>query len=205
MVQLPRKVSFCKKEQKYDNNELCNGLNLTLRKNSMSEKSKILIGAHMSIANGFAAALYEAERIGATVIQIFTANQRQWHGRKIEKEETALWEEAKKKTQITHVMSHGSYLINLGHPEAEGLGKSRHSFFDEMKRCEQLGISLLNFHPGSHLNKHSEEDCLKTIAESINLALEKTSRVTAVIENTAGQGTNMGHRFEHIAESGALV
>jgi len=97
-------------------------------------------------------------------------------------------------------LAHDSYLINLGHPEPEGLKKSRLSFFDEMKRCEQIGIPMLNFHPGNHLNKSSEKDCLKTIAESINLALEKTTTVTAVIENTAGQGTNVGWHFEHIAE-----
>lgn len=96
-------------------------------------------------------------------------------------------------------MPHDSYLINLGHPEKEGLEKSRNAFLDEMQRCEELGIKLLNFHPGSHLNKISEEECLKRNAESINLALEETGGVTAVIENTAGQGTNMGHRFEHLA------
>ncbi|OHD87537.1 MAG: deoxyribonuclease IV, partial [Sulfuricurvum sp. RIFCSPHIGHO2_12_FULL_44_8] len=90
-------------------------------------------------------------------------------------------------------------LINLGHPEKDGLKKSRDAFLDEMQRCEQLGLRMLNFHPGSHLRKISEEACLKVIAESINIALDKTRGVTAVLENTAGQGTNMGFRFEHIA------
>ena len=93
------------------------------------------------------------------------------------------------------VMEHDSYLINLGHPEEEGLEKSRAAFLDEMQRCEQLGLKLLNFHPGSHLNKISVEDCLALIAESINLTLEKTKGVTAVIENTAGQGSNLGSEF----------
>ena len=97
------------------------------------------------------------------------------------------------------VMPHDSYLINLGHPEKGGLTKSRNAFLDELQRCEQLGIQKLNFHPGSHLNKISEEDCIKVIAESINQALDETDFVKAVIENTAGQGTNMGYRFEHLA------
>ncbi len=97
------------------------------------------------------------------------------------------------------ILPHDSYLINLGHPERLGLEKSRAAFIDEMRRCEQLGLMYLNFHPGSHLNKISATDCLARIAESINLALDATCGVTAVIENTAGQGTNLGHRFEHLA------
>jgi deoxyribonuclease-4 len=97
------------------------------------------------------------------------------------------------------ILPHDSYLINLGHPEQAGLDKSRTAFIDEMSRCQQLGLKYLNFHPGSHLKKISEDDCLVRIAESINIALSQTSGVTAVIENTAGQGTNMGHRFEHLA------
>jgi deoxyribonuclease-4 len=96
------------------------------------------------------------------------------------------------------VLPHDSYLINLGHPEDEPLGKSRASFLDEMKRCELLGLDRLNFHPGSHLNKINIEECLSRIAVSINIALDKTKGVTAVIENTAGQGTNLGHTFEQI-------
>ena len=97
--------------------------------------------------------------------------------------------------QPEYILPHDSYLINLGHPEEEGLQKSRAAFLDEMQRCEQLGLKLLNFHPGSSLNKVSTEDCLSLIAESINLALEKTKGVTAVIENTAGQGSNLGSEF----------
>lgn len=96
------------------------------------------------------------------------------------------------------ILPHDSYLINLGSPDPDGLGRSRHAFNDEMKRCEQLGLDRLNFHPGSHLGKISEEQCLDIIAESVNIALEKTSGVIAVIENTAGQGTNLGYRFEHL-------
>ncbi|MGD9209562.1 MAG: deoxyribonuclease IV, partial [Desulfobacteraceae bacterium] len=99
-----------------------------------------------------------------------------------------------------HILPHDSYLINLGHPEEQGLIKSRNAFLDEMQRCEKLGLQYLNFHPGSHLNKISEAESLHRIAESINWAVEQTHKVIAVIENTAGQGTNMGYRFEHIAE-----
>jgi deoxyribonuclease-4 len=83
----------------------------------------------------------------------------------------------------------------LGHPEKEALQKSRDAFLDEMQRCEQLCLDRLNFHPGSHLNQISEEECLGIIAESINISLDKTKGVTAVIENTAGQGTNLGFSF----------
>ena len=94
-----------------------------------------------------------------------------------------------------YILPHDSYLINLGHPEEEGLEKSRAAFLDEMQRCEQLGLKLLNFHPGSHLNKISIEECLDKVAESINITLSKTKGVTAVIENTAGQGSNVGNEF----------
>ncbi|CCP03719.1 endonuclease IV [Erwinia amylovora Ea644] len=97
------------------------------------------------------------------------------------------------------ILPHDSYLINLGHPMAEALEKSREAFLDEVTRCQQLGLTLLNFHPGSHLQQITEDQCLKRIAESINLVLDKTTGVTAVIENTAGQGSNLGFRFEHLA------
>ncbi|MEF1305831.1 deoxyribonuclease IV, partial [Vibrio owensii] len=99
-----------------------------------------------------------------------------------------------------NILPHDSYLINLGAPEEEKLNKSRAAFIDEMERCNQLGLTLLNFHPGSHLKKVSEQECLATIAESINLAHKAVPNVIAVIENTAGQGTNLGWKFEHLAE-----
>jgi len=104
-----------------------------------------------------------------------------------------------------YILPHDSYLINLGNPEKEMLAKSRKSFLDEMARCELLGLKLLNFHPGTHMNLHSPEDCLKLIAESINLALDKTKGVTAVIENTAGQGSAVGQRFEHLGTLISLI
>jgi deoxyribonuclease-4 len=95
-------------------------------------------------------------------------------------------------------LPHDSYLINLGHPDDSLIEKSRAAFLDEMQRCEQLGLQLLNFHPGSHLKEISVEMCLNRIAESINIALDKTAGVCAVIENTAGQGSNVGNKFEEI-------
>jgi len=160
------------------------------------------IGAHVSAAGGVENAPLRADEIGAKAFALFTKNQRQWEGPPLSEENI---EGFKKNCEelgysMDHVMPHDSYLINLGHPEKDKLQKSRDAFLDEMQRCEQLGIKLLNFHPGSHLKKHSPEECLKTISESINWALDKTEGVSAVIENTAGQGTNMGFKFEQLAE-----
>ncbi|MCS2610727.1 deoxyribonuclease IV [Halomonas dongshanensis] len=160
------------------------------------------LGAHVSAAGGPDKAVERAVEIGADAFALFTKNQRQWKAKPLTDETIEAFKNACK----THgfgpeqMLPHDSYLINLGHPEAEGLAKSRAAFLDEMQRCEQLGLTLLNFHPGSHLNKISEQDCLARIGESINEALAQTKGVTAVIENTAGQGTNLGWRFEHLAE-----
>lgn len=159
------------------------------------------LGAHVSAAGGADQAVQRAVEIGATAFALFTKNQRQWQGKPLTDEAIAAFKQACRVHGFApaQILPHDSYLINLGHPEAAGLDKSRAAFIDEMQRCEQLGLTLLNFHPGSHLNKISEADCLSRIAESINLALEATQGVTAVIENTAGQGTNLGWRFEHLA------
>lgn len=160
------------------------------------------IGAHVSAAGGVENSPERAHEIGATGFALFTKNQRQWNASPLTEENILGFKEKCKKYNypIEAVMPHDSYLINLGHPEKPGLKKSRDAFLDELQRCEQLGIQTLNFHPGSHLSKISEQDCIKIIAESINKALDQTKFVKAVIENTAGQGTNMGYRFEHIAE-----
>ena len=131
---------------------------------------------------------------------MFTKNQRQWVSAPLSEKSINLFKQRCEQGNLDarYILPHDSYLINLGSPDEEGLQKSRAAFFDEMNRCEQLGLQMLNFHPGSHLNKISVEQCLDTIAESINMALERTSGVTAVIENTAGQGSNVGNRFEHI-------
>lgn len=160
------------------------------------------LGAHVSAAGGADQAVHRAVDIGADAFALFTKNQRQWQGKPLTDEAIQAFGDACAKHAFSpeQILPHDSYLINLGHPEQEGLRKSRAAFLDEMQRCEQLGLTLLNFHPGSHLNKISESDCLKRIADSINEALLKTKNVTAVIENTAGQGTNLGWRFEHLAE-----
>ena len=159
------------------------------------------LGAHVSAAGGADQAVHRAVEIGANAFALFTKNQRQWQGKPLTDEAIQAFREACAEHHFApeQILPHDSYLINLGHPEQEGLNKSRAAFLDEMQRCEQLGLTLLNFHPGSHLNKISESDCLKRIAESVNEALANTQGVTAVIENTAGQGTNLGWRFEHLA------
>lgn len=160
------------------------------------------IGAHVSASGGVENAVTNAVAIGANAFALFTKNQRQWTAKPLTEESIAAFKAncAAHGFEPHQILPHDSYLINLGHPDAEKLAKSRTAFIDEMHRCELLGLDRLNFHPGSHLKEVSEAECLATIASSINLALEKTSGVTAVIENTAGQGTNLGFRFEHLAE-----
>ena len=159
------------------------------------------VGAHVSAAGGVENAPVNAKKIEATAFAFFTKNQRQWVAADYKEENIAKFKSRCRELNYSpdHILPHASYLINLGHPEQEALDKSRDAFFDEMKRCEQLGLNRLNFHPGSHLNKIEIDACLNRIAASINMALEKTNGVTAVIENTAGQGTNLGHTFEQIA------
>jgi deoxyribonuclease-4 len=158
------------------------------------------IGAHVSASGGVENAPVNANEIGAKAFGLFTKNQRQWVSKPFTQENIISFRRNCKKYGYTpsQILPHDSYLINLGHPDAAGLKKSRDAFLDEMKRCEQLGLDRLNFHPGSHLNQVSEEECLKIIAESINLSLAQTNGVTAVIENTAGQGSNLGYSFEQI-------
>ena len=160
------------------------------------------IGAQVSAAGGVENAPLNAQKLGATAFALFTKNQRQWQAKPLTPESIEAFRSNCDRCGFTpaQILPHDSYLINLGHPEREALEKSRAAFLDEMQRCEQLGLIYLNFHPGSHLRKMSEADCLTRIAESINLSLDATRGVTAVIENTAGQGSNLGYRFEHIAE-----
>ena len=160
-----------------------------------------LIGAHVSASNGVSQAPINAHAIGADAFALFTRNPSRWASKPISEKETIAFKENCEKYGYTSdkILPHDSYLINLGAPEAEKLEKSREAFLDEMQRCEQLGLTMLNFHPGSHLNMMPADDCLDLIAASINLTLEKTSGVKAVIENTAGQGSNLGFSFEQIA------
>lgn len=159
------------------------------------------IGAHVSASGGLENAAIRAHELEATAFALFTKNQRQWRAAPLTDEVISNFKRACEKYHYGpgQILPHDSYLINLGHPAEEALEKSREAFIDEMQRCEQLGLTLLNFHPGSHLKQIPEEECLAKIAQSINIALDKTQGVTAVIENTAGQGSNLGFRFEHLA------
>ncbi|MGD8835027.1 MAG: deoxyribonuclease IV [Desulfobacteraceae bacterium] len=160
------------------------------------------IGAHVSAAGGVENAPLNAHKIGAKAFAVFTKNQRQWKAKPLSPSSIEAFQQNCQKLGYAprHILPHDSYLINLGHPEKEALAKSRAAFLDEFERCEQLGLIYLNFHPGSHLRKIPESESLRKIAQSINMALEKTRNVTAVIENTSGQGSNLGYRFEHLAE-----
>jgi len=173
------------------------------------------VGAHVSASGGVDNAPLNAMAIGAKAFALFTKNQRQWVAKPLETETIDTFKKNLEKSGILpkHVLPHDSYLINLGHPEAEKLEKSRAAFIDELERCHQLGLDKLNFHPGSHLVKIPKKDpqhddklmeaelhCLDVIAESMNIAIEATkdTHVKLVIENTAGQGSNLGYKFEHL-------
>ncbi len=163
-------------------------------------KDKILLGAHTSAAGGVKNALYEGKEIGATTIQLFTTNQKQWKGKTLTEEDIDAWNKALDETGIESVMSHDSYLINLGAPDPDVLHKSRTAFREEIKRCMQLGFSFLNFHPGSALQA-GVETCLKKIVESLlhvkDLFTGK-EKLRLLIEATAGQGSCVGHTFEQL-------
>jgi len=159
------------------------------------------VGAHVSASGGVDTAPQNAIDIGARAFGLFTRNQKQWQSKPLTEEEIARFKEKCRQGDFLphHILPHDSYLINLGSPEKEMLEKSRQSFIDELDRCRRLGLVFLNFHPGSHKKMMTEEECLLRVAESINLGLDRTSGVTAVIENTAGQGGSIGYTFEHLA------
>ena len=160
------------------------------------------IGPHVSASGGVEYAPINAKEVGATAFALFTRNQRQWVSKPLTQQSIELFKARCEEYgyDARYILPHDSYLINLGHPQEEGLEKSRAAFYDEMHRCEQLGLTMLNFHPGSHLNEMDKDDCLARIAESINITLDRTQGVTAVIENTAGQGSNMGFSFYQLAQ-----
>lgn len=159
------------------------------------------IGAHVSAAGGVDQAVIRAHQLEATAFALFTKNQRQWKAAPLSTSVIDAFKAACERYNYgpQQILPHDSYLINLGHPVQEALEKSRAAFIDEMQRAEQLGLTLLNFHPGSHLQQIDEDLCLRRIAESINIAHQHSTQVVAVIENTAGQGSNLGYRFEHLA------
>jgi len=159
------------------------------------------VGAHVSSSGGVFNAPKNAMDIGARAFALFTKNQRQWAAKELDSKTLDKWFKAleESKIQPKHILPHDSYLINLGNPDEEKREKSLNAFIHELERCDILGLDRLNFHPGSHLRQISEEQCLDYIAESINISLDKTQNVKAVIENTAGQGSNLGYKFEHLA------
>lgn len=160
-----------------------------------------LIGAHVSVDKGVSNAPLNARAIGAKAFALFTRNPSRWVSKAISDAEADNFKRNCEECGYTPdmILPHDSYLINLGSPDEEKLQKSREAFLDEMNRCSQLGLTMLNFHPGSHMREMSEESCLDRIAESLNMILDSTSGVKAVIENTAGQGSNLGYSFHQLA------
>ncbi|MDE6860986.1 MAG: deoxyribonuclease IV [Duncaniella sp.] len=159
------------------------------------------IGAHVSADKGVGNIPVNAHLIGAKSFALFTKNPSRWASKPISEAEADTFKEncAKYGYNADVILPHDSFLINLGSPDVEKLNKSRVAFLDEMRRCELLGLTMLNFHPGSHMREIETDKCLDLIAESLNIALSETAGVKAVIENTAGQGSNLGFRFEQIA------
>jgi len=166
----------------------------------------MLLGAHVSVSGGLEHAPENGKRLGCDVIQIFTRNQRQWKTKPLTVAEVESFRTAFRACNLRTAVCHGSYLINLASPDEVTLWLSREAFRDEFDRCNQLGISYLVFHPGSHLNT-GEKAGLYRIAEGINwmLSQRKQSATTILLETTAGQGTNLGYKFEHLAEILSLI
>jgi deoxyribonuclease-4 len=159
------------------------------------------VGPHVSASGGVQNAPLNAHAIGAKAFGLFTKNQRQWHAKPLTPKEIEAFVKNCETCGYSprHILPHDSYLINLGNPDPAKRALSREAFIDELQRCHQLGLLYLNIHPGSHLREISEEQCLEIIAAEINHALEKTAAVSVLLEITAGQGSNVGYRFEHIA------
>lgn len=159
------------------------------------------IGAHVSISGGVENAPLNAKAIGAKAFAMFTKNQRQWKSAPLSAESIAAFKKncADCGFLPEHILPHDGYLINMGNPDPDKRKQSLEAFIDEMTRCMLLGLDRLNFHPGSSLKQITDEECLSLIADCVNTALDETEGVTAVIENTAGQGSNLGWKFEHLA------
>ncbi len=167
----------------------------------------IYLGAHVSIQGGISNVFENAKSIGATGFAMFTKNQRRWEAKPYTEKEIKEFKEKMKQYNFKpeQILPHDGYLINLGNPDSEKREKSLNAFIDEMERVNQLGLLYLNTHPGSHLKEISEEECIKLIADSINIAHKSVPNVIVVLENTAGQGSNMGYKFEHLKEIIELV
>ncbi|AHC14867.1 deoxyribonuclease IV [Salinispira pacifica] len=164
-------------------------------------------GAHVSAAGGVYKAPARAAEISANAMAIFTKNQKRWSAPPLKKEDVDQFKSEQERLGIRsdQIMPHASYLINLGNPDPEKRKKSYEAFLDEMQRVEQLGLTLLNFHPGAHLKQTDEAECVRKVAQGINAALGETRTAVAVVENTAGQGSWIGYRFEHLRDIIALV
>ncbi len=166
-----------------------------------------MIGAHVSIAKGVENAPTRAHSIGAKAFAMFVKNQRQWYAKPFDRKNI---ENFKKNCEefgfkSKHILPHASYLINLGIKEGEKLEKSKKALIDEINRCKQLSLKYINIHPGAHLGIVSEDECLEIIAENINDILSETQDIIIVLENTAGEGTNVGYRFEHLKRITELI
>ena len=168
---------------------------------------KKYVGAHVSIAGGVEKAPHRAAEIGAKAFAIFTKNQRRWEAPPLSEESIALFKENLARTGIKpqHVLPHDGYLINLGNPDPDKRQKALAAFIDEARRVEALGLSLFNFHPGSHLRQISEEECMIHVAEGVKQAMAATDQVVFVLETTAGQGSNIGYSFEQLARMLELI
>lgn len=160
------------------------------------------VGAHVSATGGVSKAPINAHEIKAKAFALFVKNQRRWDAKPLEKEEIEKFKEEIKRYDynLEYVLPHAGYLINLGNPEIEKREKSYNALIDEANRCEELGILYINVHPGSHLKEISEDECIELIADSINIVHSKTKYVSVIIENTAGQGSNIGYKFEHLRD-----
>ncbi|MEJ2194817.1 MAG: deoxyribonuclease IV [Ignavibacteriaceae bacterium] len=165
-----------------------------------------LLGAHTSTAGGVSKSVDLAGKLGFTAMQIFTKNNNRWFQKPLDEKEIEAFKSKLKTSKIKFVVSHDSYLINLCAKNKSILKKSRTAFMDELERCELLGIPYLNFHPGAHLGA-GEKEGIKLIAESLNISHNKTKgyKVSSMLETTAGQGTAIGYRFEHLQEIIDLV
>lgn len=166
-----------------------------------------LIGAHVSASGGVFNAPLNAIGLEANAFALFTKNQKRWDAAPLTETEISSFRAAMEKGKfLPHsVLPHDSYLINLGNADPEKRNKSSNAFIEELRRVEQLGLKYLNFHPGSHLKEISEEECFSLIATELNKAISETESAILVIENTAGQGSNVGYKFEHLAKIIELV
>ncbi len=160
------------------------------------------VGAHVSAAGGVENAPVRAAEIEASAFALFTKNQKRWVSPPLTEESIKAFKENLAESGISpdHVLPHDSYLINLGNPDPEKRKKSVSAFIDEALRVRQLGLKLLNFHPGSHLKQITEKECISLIAEGIDTAASEVPEITFVLETTAGQGTNIGYKFEQLSE-----